>query len=212
MGKEALYVPEESLPDVVRVLRAGLQTEAVPPEVKEALVRWCHEMCPGLPERIPKPAKVLKIGIDIGGVITKYPDVVLPLMNALRDNPLFEVHVLTDMPRKKALKMLRANKVTIHPDRLHACDYAKYGEQCKAVKAEELGLDMLWDDHMGYVSMADMPALRLFVMPDPTRDYYHPTWKTPGDDPSFGRVLQKKDAALDGQGSKKPRRPRQSKH
>jgi hypothetical protein len=41
MGKEALYVPEEKLKYVIRILRAGIKTEKPPKKVEEALLQWC---------------------------------------------------------------------------------------------------------------------------------------------------------------------------
>lgn len=43
MGKEALYVPEEKLKYVIRILRAGIKAEKPPKEVREALLHWCKE-------------------------------------------------------------------------------------------------------------------------------------------------------------------------
>ena len=51
---------------------------------------------------------------------------------------------------------------------------------------EEL-LDILFDDFIGYLATIGAPALRLLAMPDPTRDYYHPEWKTDGSEGNFGR-------------------------
>lgn len=73
------------------------------------------------------------------------------------------------------------------PERVHSCDYGGHGEECKAVKAREIGLDVLVDDFPGYVASVDAPTLRLLAMPDPTRDYYHDSWKTDGSEGAFGR-------------------------
>jgi hypothetical protein len=43
MAKEVLYVPEESLEEVIRVLRAGLKVETVSEETREQLTKWCDE-------------------------------------------------------------------------------------------------------------------------------------------------------------------------
>jgi hypothetical protein len=139
MGKEVLSVPEESLFDVARVIRAGLRSEVVPHDVNQSLNAWCDEMAPQ-PKSPKKRSRPIKIGIDIGGVLTKYPEIVVPLMTALGGHPAFEVHVLTDMPREKAVEMLVANGVRLDSKRLHACDYATHGERCKAVKAAALCL------------------------------------------------------------------------
>jgi hypothetical protein len=44
MASEALYVPEEYLADVIRVIRAGLKAERrLPREVRQQLKKWCDE-------------------------------------------------------------------------------------------------------------------------------------------------------------------------
>ena len=59
MATEILSVPEEHLPDVIRVIRAGLSLEEVPDEVKRALETWCDEeeaYIGGGDGDVPKPA------------------------------------------------------------------------------------------------------------------------------------------------------------
>ena len=43
MATELLSVPEEHVPDVIAVIRAGLSLIEVPALVKEALNTWCDE-------------------------------------------------------------------------------------------------------------------------------------------------------------------------
>lgn len=43
MGKEALYVPEEKLKYVIRILREGVKVEKPPKDVSSALLQWCKE-------------------------------------------------------------------------------------------------------------------------------------------------------------------------
>lgn len=124
----------------------------------------------------------LKIGIDI----TKYPDTFALLFNALDAAPGVEVHVVTDMPREKAAAMLARNGWMVRDGRLHSCDYDAHGEGCKAAKAAELGLDVLIDDFVGYVSIPGSPPVRLLVMPDASLPYYSDLWN--GDGESFGRA------------------------
>lgn len=131
---------------------------------------------------------MIRVGFDIGGVLTKYPEIFLPMMRAYEASPDFEVHIITDMPKDAALAMLRANGVTIAEERVWSADYTAYGEGCKAILAETLGLDVLYDDFIGYVSLAGAPKVRLLVMPDATRPYYADTWKTDGVEPAFGRA------------------------
>lgn len=137
-----------------------------------------------------------RIGFDIGGVLSKYPDILRPIVAALLAAPDVEVHVLTDMPdHAKAVRFCHDNGFAIPAERIHSCDYEAHGEECKAVKARDLDLSVLVDDFLGYVATVGAPTLRLLTMPDPTRDYYHPDWKTDGSEGAFGRRLAKKGAA-----------------
>ena len=42
MAKEALFIPEENLLEVIRVIRAGLKAVKVNKETKTALLDWCE--------------------------------------------------------------------------------------------------------------------------------------------------------------------------
>ena len=141
--------------------------------------------------QITVPDPVIKIAIDIGGVLSKYPDILKPLIKILRGVAGVQVLILTDMKRDKALTMLSDNGVDIDPEDVHSADYDTHGEACKAVLCAELGVHMLIDDHLGYVCIPGDPPLRLLVQPDASLPYYHPTWKTGSDSGSFGRVVSK---------------------
>lgn len=83
----------------------------------------------------------MKIAFDVGGVLSKYPDVFRPLLLALRDAPGIEVHVISDMhPPAKIGLMLLANGIDLIYSRVHSADYTTHGEMCKAVLCEELGI------------------------------------------------------------------------
>lgn len=136
---------------------------------------------------------VTKIGFDIGGVLSKYPGHMRAIVATLLVSPLVEVHVLSDMhPHEKCVSFVHMNGFAIPPEHIHSCDYEAHGDECKAEKAKELGLHVLVDDHMAYVSVTGAPDIRLFVMPDATRDYYDPSWKTDGSEGNFGRRRQRK--------------------
>lgn len=136
---------------------------------------------------------VIRHGFDIGGVLSKYPDILRSTVLALLAAPGIEVHVLTDMPdHAKAVDMVRRNGFPVPPERIHSCDYDQFGEECKAAKARELDLHILWDDFVGYVATVGAPPIRLLVMPDPTRDYYHESWETDGGEDNFGRRMQRR--------------------
>ena len=131
----------------------------------------------------------MKIAIDIGGVISKYPDIFRELNRALRVRAgTIEVHVVTDMhPIEGVLKTLEDNDIDVSPWRVHVADYGRHGDACKAVLLRDLQIDVFIDDHPGYLVWPwPTPApLRLRVEPDPYRPYWHPGWKCEGGD--FGR-------------------------
>ena len=128
----------------------------------------------------------LKLALDIGGVISKYPD----QFRALINSTTCETFIITDMHDKAYVEeMLRMNDISVASDHIYCADYAKYGELCKAVLLKELKIDILFDDFMGYTSWnpvwGDAP-IRLLVVPDPFKPYWHQDWKVK-DESDFGR-------------------------
>lgn len=134
---------------------------------------------------------MIKIGFDIGGVLSKYPEIFKPVIDALCDSPDIELHVLSDMhPTEKCQDwIINKNNLSIKPENIHSCDYSEHGELCKAIKCKELGIDIMIDDFVGYV--AEGSPVRLLVMPDPHRPYFHDDWKTDGSEGDFGRRKKK---------------------
>ena len=130
----------------------------------------------------------MKVAFDIGGVLSKYPDTFRQLVAALIDFG-HEVYVITDMPDKeKTVAMLQENLFGFIPEsNVHNADYNKYGELCKAVLLRKLKIDMFFDDFPGYLT--EGCKVRLQVLPDPQRPYYHRTWKTDGSEGDFGRRI-----------------------
>lgn len=128
----------------------------------------------------------LRIAFDIGGVLSKRPDVFRPMVEALLAGGA-EVYVVTDMPdREQAVRFVIENGYAIAPERILCADYKAHGEMCKARVIEQHGLHVLVDDFPGYV--ANTAAVNLFVWPDPMRPYYHDDFKTDGKEGDFGRV------------------------
>jgi hypothetical protein len=127
-----------------------------------------------------------RISFDIGGVLSKYPTIFLPMVKALIAGGA-EVHVITDMhDREKTLNTLAMNGFDcIPPERVHNANYAEHGELCKAVLLKRLGIDVHLDDFPGY--LAEGCPVRLQVLPDPREPYYHDEWKTDGSEGNFGR-------------------------
>lgn len=132
-------------------------------------------------------SRPLRIAFDIGGVISKYPDLCRQLIWAL-DPDSAEIHVITDMhDREQVLAMLERNGLGwLEQKRVHCADYDKHGEGCKAVLCRELEIDIILDDFVGYVAVPGAP-IRCLVMPDATRPYYADSWRTIGNEGSFGR-------------------------
>jgi hypothetical protein len=138
-----------------------------------------------------RPARV---ALDIGGVISKYPDVLRALASAIVAGG-GEVHVVTDMQdRDDVLVQLEANGFGfIVAERVHCADYTTHGEGCKAELLAALEIDVLLDDFVGYVAIPGCPV-RCLVMPDAAQPYWHPTWKAGKADGSsdFGRRVYKR--------------------
>lgn len=142
---------------------------------------------------------MIKVAFDVGGVLSKRPEIFIPLLNALEASEEVEVFVVSDMhPQEKIIDMLYRNNIRIDPERIISSDYDKHGELCKTLVCKDLGIDILIDDFPGYVAVGD--HVRLLMMPDPTRDYYADAWQTDGSEGNFGRRLRGKKAE-GGQGT-----------
>jgi hypothetical protein len=127
----------------------------------------------------------MRIAFDVGGVLSKYAQI-RTLFNALSQTPGVEVFVVSDMhPKEMITKMLSMNDLNFKEENVISADYKQHGEQCKKVVCEELGLDILIDDFIGYVAQGK--HVRFLVMPDPDEDYYSDDWKTDGSEGNFGR-------------------------
>lgn len=121
----------------------------------------------------------IKVSFDIGGVLSRHTKVLRVMAMALSSR--CECHVLTDMARDVAIKMLADNDLLwifsinlTDGSRVHCADYSKYGENCKAILIKELGIDVHIDDHMGY--LMNSPAIGFFVMPRADLPYYSDEW------------------------------------
>ena len=130
----------------------------------------------------------MKIAFDVGGVISKYPDKFRTLMDAFSWVDYMEVFVISDIhPKEEIVKVLRANDIDhlqVKESNIYSADYAKYGEHCKTKLCEELDVDILIDDFVGY--LADGKFIRLLVMPDSSKPYWHDEWKVETES-DFGR-------------------------
>lgn len=138
----------------------------------------------------------MRIAFDIGGVLSKYPEVFRPLLDLLLFRGVdpryqIETYVISDMkPHAKAVAFCHDNGFDVPPERIICADYDRHGEMCKAIACQDIGIDILIDDFGGYVAILGSPPVRLLVMPDPSRPYYADDWKTDGSEGNFGRRKQ----------------------
>lgn len=127
----------------------------------------------------------MKIAFDVGGVLSKYPHVLRPWIEDMLFKSVADIYVISDMhPKEKIVSMLKLNGFDFLGN-VYSADYKAHGEKCKAVLCKELGIDILVDDFMGYLTDGD--HLRLLVMPNTLEPYYHDSWKTDGSEGDFGR-------------------------
>lgn len=133
----------------------------------------------------------MKIGFDIGGVLSKYPFEFKELLYSLwnKDYPE-DIYIITDQhPKEQVIKVLVENGFDfIYPERIYCADYEKYGNMAKAIIIKELGIDIFIDDFDGYLqwdsTLGPQPIL-LKVQPDNYKPYWADSWKCDGGD--FGR-------------------------
>lgn len=125
----------------------------------------------------------MKIAFDVGGVLSKHNSIrqLFQRLQLIHDT---RVYVISDMhPVEKIQKMLKDNG--LYTPFVYSADYNKHGENCKKVLCDELDIDILIDDFIGYVAEGNF--VRLLVMPDPHKPYYSNDWKTDGSEGDFGR-------------------------
>lgn len=138
---------------------------------------------------------MLKIAFDIGGVLSKHR-VLRDMFEALQYSYCdSEVYIITDMhDKERVIKTLKDNlNFEIHPNNIYCADYAKYGEACKQILCDELGIDILIDDFIGYVANGNY--VRLLVMPDVEKPYWSDDWKVENE-AEFGRRCYKRPPGI----------------
>lgn len=127
----------------------------------------------------------MKVSFDIGGVLSKYPHVFKPLMEALQKGGI-DVFVLTDMhDHEQSVRFVQGNGFNVAEDHILNADYSEHGEDCKASVIEKHGIELHIDDFPGYC--ANTKCVNLFVWPNPEQSYYHNDFKTDGTEGDFGR-------------------------
>lgn len=131
----------------------------------------------------------LRVAFDIGGVLSKRPDVFRPLVAALQAGGA-EVYVITDMhDHEQSVRFVQSNGYTVPAERILNSDYTEHGETCKAETVKQHGIHLLVDDFPGYAAAVatETDAVSLLTWPDPRRPYYADDFKTDGSEGDFGR-------------------------
>lgn len=130
----------------------------------------------------------MKIAFDIGGVLSKDKRW-RELLEILYIDTNIEIYIITDMhDRDEALAMLDNNNIVLKKNNVYCADYQKYGEACKSILLRDLGIDIFFDDFVGYLqwdSQLGPAPIRCLVMPDWNRPYWSEDWICSGED--FGR-------------------------
>ena len=142
----------------------------------------------------------MKIGFDIGGVISKYPQEFKNLVSIFfwytqefyaTGHVIPDIYIITDQhPKEEVLKILQENGFGFYFEakNVYCADYEKYGNMAKAILIKELGIQIFIDDFDGYLqwdSSLGLQPLLLKVQPDWYKPYWHEEWKVEGSD--FGR-------------------------
>lgn len=142
----------------------------------------------------------MKIGFDIGGVLSKYPDEFNKLLESLMDSDYYshEIYIISDMhPVDKIVENLSNNSkkypcfgwLANNPTQIYSANYEKHGNIAKAILIKDLGIQIFFDDFDGYLqwdsSLGPQPIL-LKVQPDMFRPYWAKEWKVK-DGSDFGR-------------------------
>jgi hypothetical protein len=131
----------------------------------------------------------VRISFDIGGVLSKHPNVFRPMVEALVRGGA-EVFVITDIPdHAKAVALVRGNGYDVAENRiLNAC-YTDHAERCKEQLIREHKIDLHIDDFPAYC--AHTACVSLLVWPNPDLPYYADDFVTDGSEGTFGRTKPK---------------------
>lgn len=116
-----------------------------------------------------------RVGFDIGGVISKFPEPMKALMRALASSPEHEVFIITDMPIAIAKQMLECNNVPFDDEHLICVDFSAHQDLCKSNLAETHGIDIMIDDRPDYVALGFQ--IGFIISPRPLLPYEHASWK-----------------------------------
>lgn len=134
-----------------------------------------------------QPVK-LKVSFDIGGVLSKYPNVFRQIVEALQLGGI-EVFVITDIhDHAQSVKLVQENGFNIPADHILNSDYTAYGENCKAFTIAQHKIDLHVDDFPGYC--AHTQCVSLFVWPNPKEPYFADDFKADASESNWGRRIK----------------------
>jgi hypothetical protein len=120
----------------------------------------------------------MKIGIDVGGVSTKFPLELISICNSMILTG-HDVLFITDREDIDVVYCeLSSTGFSVYKEQVIFADYKKYGDACKSVIIREMSVDIMIDDHPGYLAWPwpEPAPLRLQACPDQRRPYYSPLW------------------------------------
>jgi hypothetical protein len=138
----------------------------------------------------------LKVGIDVGGVLSKYPNEWRRLIESLTGpEARCEVYVITDIsPISYVIEVLTDNGFIIpdndyaysliKPENVLSADYEQYGNYAKAVVMREKGIEVYIDDDEKYLQWDTVfgpQPLLLKIVPDPLKPYWSDEWIQTGE-------------------------------
>jgi hypothetical protein len=134
----------------------------------------------------------VKVAFDIGGLISRYPNMMKELMSSLIRGGS-EVFILTDMNPRDALAACRENGLmgfighkgipksmdvehdwSIRESWILSADWSRHGDLCKSELMELYEIDILIDDRPDYAASGDF--IGLVLSPRPDVPYYSPEW------------------------------------
>ena len=112
----------------------------------------------------------VRVSFDLGGLVTRAPRVLVPIIRALVASPEVDLLSLTDLDRGRAREVLDEVGLGEIPDAALICaSWDDGGELCKVEARRAHGIDLHVDDLLPYAQHCDLPdgrpGLGLVLMP-----------------------------------------------
>lgn len=117
-----------------------------------------------------KKGEKIKIGLDMDGTITDFPD----FFAALSKSDQFEIHVITGRgPEHEAVTIQELEKFGVRFDKLHLVDatWKMKGEICK-----NLGIQIMFDDMDEFIKHISPDTMVFKVRNDGNWNETHSSW------------------------------------